>query len=163
MSENIVILNDGYKLDLNKCLICKVCNYYYDKDGKIVRCSLCDSKIPILHYDKCAGEQLKKSEYFDECFFNCYDCSKYFCVSHITKDEFSVFSCCNDKSYYDNICEECFLNDKTKWRNVYKDHVLEYINKLKKENTILRAMIDYRPDGSGFVEAKEHFEGLAKK
>lgn len=46
---------------------------------------------------------------------------------------------------------------------VYKTPMEEENMRLKEEIKRLKTMIDYQPGGSGYVEAKENFDSLAKE
>lgn len=163
MSKNIVILDDGYELDLNECLICKICHYYYPKDEQTKTCGICDYKIPMDHYGKCSVEP-EVEEYDMGCFFNCDICKRYFCTNHVEKEGYTIFECKQQVNHYASICEDCVLNKKIGYYEYFhSDNVLKYINKLKAENARLQAMVDYQPGGKGFEEAKEHFEELVEK
>jgi len=78
-----------------------------------------------------------------------------------------------------NFCFKCFKNDTLDSKNgrchwVDYDNVTAYYDKIIDERDAkiteleakleqLQVMVDYQPDGKGFVEAKKHFEELIDK
>jgi len=118
-----------------------------------------DIEFDILCCESC----LKKDKLSREDFYQCRasgGCSKYYC------DHFYILTYKN----YD-ICIKCILKGggggeckiANEWLRTLNNSKNEQISVLEAEIELLKTQIKYQPDGEGFVEAKEHFEELAKK
>jgi len=139
-------------------LKCEICESDYEKDTVMISCEKCDLKVPI----GCDGDGSK-------CYIKCEYCKKTVCNKH----RFPILP--YGSTDVEEICEECFMEIDSydgKYVNVfdvriYYDNIIKeqdiLIDILSKENAKLQAMVDYQPDGKGFVEAKEHFEGLVEE
>jgi hypothetical protein len=111
-------------------------------------CNTCDEVICMLCMEKGYFMKITTSIYFFEGI--CYICLKN-----------------NTNNTNDNIIipirEWRFLYNKYKTTKESKKSQTKYITELEAEIKLLKAMVDFQPNGDGYLTASEHFKQLADK
>jgi hypothetical protein len=138
------------------------------EDEKNLTCARCFSNIKI-----------PEDNDYDEEYYCCEICDNIICEPCVGKGYYMHTSAPCD---YQGICYSCMKDDKVdypglpiyfeEWRALYKKYKTtkeskksqtKYIAELEAEIKLLKTMVDFQPNGKGYIAARENFKQLIDK